>query len=114
MYPLFVIEIFGRFPGLTGLFISCVLSATLSTFSSGVNSIATVILEDICKRLSSKHSMSNERQVILSKILCKYSYLSIDKIDFVVSRSSSGDNWLFNSISCIRRVLYEKQHYNSE
>ena len=74
MYPLFVIETLGRFPGLTGLFISCILSATLSTFSSGVNSIATVILEDIYKKLSSKGSMSNEHQVILLKMLCNYSY----------------------------------------
>jgi Na+/proline symporter len=68
MYPLFVIETLGRFPG---LFISCVLSATLSTFSRGVNSIATVILEDIYKRLSSKNSISNQHQLIFSKSLCK-------------------------------------------
>jgi Na+/proline symporter len=72
MYPLFVIETFGRFPGLTGLFISCILSATLSTFSSGVNSMATVILEDIIKRLSTKHPISNERQLKLSKALCNF------------------------------------------
>ncbi|CAF1238617.1 unnamed protein product [Adineta ricciae] len=69
MYPLFVIETLGKFPGLTGLFIACILSATLSTFSSGVNSIATVIFEDIYKRLSIKIEISNEQQVILSKIL---------------------------------------------
>jgi Na+/proline symporter len=67
-----VTETLGRFVGLTGLFLACILSATLSTFSSGVNSMATVILEDIYKRLSNKNSISNERQVIFSKILCKY------------------------------------------
>jgi Na+/proline symporter len=72
MYPLFVIEILGRFPGLTGLFISCILSATLSTFSSGVNSMATVILEDIYKRLTIKHPMTNEHELVLSKALCNY------------------------------------------
>ncbi|CAF1074419.1 unnamed protein product [Adineta steineri] len=36
LYPLFVVEKLGRIPGLTGLFISCILSATLSTFSSGI------------------------------------------------------------------------------
>ncbi len=77
MYPLFVTETLGRIPGLTGLFIACILSATLSTFSSGVNSVATVILEDIYKRLSNKHSMSNERQVIFSKVLCECYYLFI-------------------------------------
>ncbi|CAF4819332.1 unnamed protein product [Rotaria sp. Silwood1] len=63
LYPLFVIETFGRFPGLTGLFISSILSATLSTFSSGVNSIATVILEDVYKRLSNNQSISNKCQI---------------------------------------------------
>ena len=37
--------------------------------------MATVILEDIVKRLSTKHPISNQRQVMLSKILCKYSFL---------------------------------------
>lgn len=72
MYPLFVIQTFGRIPGLTGLFISCILSATLSTFSSGVNSIVAVILEDIYKKLSNQERvMSNEHQVRFSKILCE-------------------------------------------
>ncbi|CAF4643576.1 unnamed protein product, partial [Rotaria sp. Silwood2] len=69
LYPLFVSETLGKYPGLTGIFIASVLSATLSTYSSGVNSIATVIIEDIYKRLSSKRSMSNEHQLILSKFL---------------------------------------------
>jgi sodium-coupled monocarboxylate transporter 8/12 len=86
MYPLFVTETLGRFPGLTGLFIACILSATLSTFSSGVNSMATVILEDIYKRLSKKQSMSNEHQVFFSKLLCKYSEVSFDKIYFIICR----------------------------
>lgn len=34
--------------------------------------MATVILEDIYKRLPTENPMSNERQVLLSKILCKY------------------------------------------
>jgi hypothetical protein len=108
-----VIETLGRFPGLTGIFIACILSATLSTFSSGVNSIAAVIVEDIYKRLSNKDSMSNEHQVFLSKILCKCYYRLIDNIDFVVHRRYSGDNWLFDSIFCIFGVLYEKQYSNS-
>ncbi|CAF1039315.1 unnamed protein product [Rotaria sordida] len=69
LYPLFVIETLGKYYGLTGIFIACILSATLSTYSSGVNSIATVIIEDIYKRLSNKHTMSNEHQLILSKVL---------------------------------------------
>jgi len=67
----------GRFPGLTGLFIAGVLSASLSTISSGVNSIATVILEDIYKRISPEKSMSDKKQALVSKILCKFAYFEI-------------------------------------
>ncbi|UJR11632.1 hypothetical protein I4U23_015813 [Adineta vaga] len=69
LYPLFVIETLGRFPGVTGLFIACILSASLSTVSSGMNSAATVILEDIYKRTSVAHAMSDEQQTKLSKVL---------------------------------------------
>jgi Na+/proline symporter len=94
MYPLFVTETLGRFPGLTGLFVACILSATLSTFSSGVNSMATVIVEDIYKRLASTQSMSNARQVSLSKILCEKNDLR--PFSTVFSSLASGVYWLFN------------------
>ncbi|CAF1150259.1 unnamed protein product [Adineta steineri] len=57
MYPLFGIETSRRFSGYAGLFIACMLSATLNTFSSGANSMATVILEDISKQLTKKYSI---------------------------------------------------------
>ena len=72
MYPLFVIETLGRFPGLTGLFIASVLSASLSTVSSGVNSVVTVFLEDIYKRVVKTNHMSDQKQALVSKLLCKY------------------------------------------
>ncbi|CAF1283413.1 unnamed protein product, partial [Rotaria sordida] len=70
IYPFFVIQTFGRYPGFTGLFIGSVLSASLSTVSSGINSITTVILEDIYKRISIFSSISGEREALISKILC--------------------------------------------
>jgi Na+/proline symporter len=66
-----VIETLGRFPGLTGLFIASILSASLSTVSSGVNSIATVFLEDIYKRIFKENSISDKKQAIISKLLCE-------------------------------------------
>ncbi len=62
---------------MTGLFIAGVLSASLSTISSGVNSIATVILEDIYKRISPEKSMSDKKQALVSKILCRFVYFEI-------------------------------------
>jgi Na+/proline symporter len=107
MYPLFVIETLGRFAGLTGLFICSILSATLSTFSSGFNSMATVILEDIYKSLSTKVEISNEDQLIFSKLLCKLNWMfCFFKLSFV--DLISGIDWLFNIIYCIYCILYGK------
>lgn len=61
-----------QLPGFAGLFIAAILSASLSTISSGVNSMATVIIEDIYKRLSIARPMTDESQAIVSKFLCKY------------------------------------------
>ncbi|CAF2067862.1 unnamed protein product [Rotaria magnacalcarata] len=69
LYPLFVIQTFSRLPGLTGLFIASILSASLSTISSGINSMATAILEDIYKRILKQSTVTDERQAIMSKVL---------------------------------------------
>ena len=48
------------------------MSASLSTVSSGVNSIATVLLEDIYKRIATGDSKSDQQHATMSKILCNY------------------------------------------
>ncbi|CAF4030352.1 unnamed protein product [Rotaria magnacalcarata] len=78
LYPLFVIQTFSRLPGLTGLFIASILSASLSTISSGINSMATAILEDIYKRILKQSTVTDERQAIMSKVLCSNDPKSID------------------------------------
>lgn len=67
-------ETLGAYPGLPGLFIAGVLSASLSTVSSVINSIATVILEDIYKPMANKKTISDKKEAILSKLLCKFVY----------------------------------------
>lgn len=49
LFPLFVMEILGDFPGIPGLFVAGVFSGALSTVSSGVNSLAAITLEDLIK-----------------------------------------------------------------
>ncbi|CAF3038453.1 unnamed protein product [Rotaria sp. Silwood2] len=92
LYPLFIIETLGRFPGLTGLFIAGILSASLSTISSGINSIATVVLEDIYKRIAVENSMTDKKQAIISKILSLIIGLLIVFLAFIASYL--GDNIL--------------------
>ena len=77
LYPFYVMQILGKLPGFTGLFIAAILSASLSTISSGVNSMVTVIIEDIYKRLSIARPMTNESQAMISKLLCKCYFCTI-------------------------------------
>jgi Na+/proline symporter len=43
------VNVLGSIPGMPGLFLSTIFSATLSTLSSGLNSIVAVLWEDICE-----------------------------------------------------------------
>uniref|UniRef100_A0A2M4AFP2 Putative sodium-dependent multivitamin transporter n=1 Tax=Anopheles triannulatus TaxID=58253 RepID=A0A2M4AFP2_9DIPT len=49
--PLFVVDAMGDLPGLPGLFVSGIFSASLSTVSAALNSLAAVTLEDYLKPL---------------------------------------------------------------
>lgn len=49
MMPLFIMESVGHFPGLGGLFVAGIFSATLSTVAACLNSLAAVTLEDYIK-----------------------------------------------------------------
>ncbi|KAL6447754.1 hypothetical protein ACFW04_000123 [Cataglyphis niger] len=49
LLPLLVMNVLGKFPGLPGLFVAGVFSAALSSLSTGLNSMAAVVLEDFVK-----------------------------------------------------------------
>ncbi|XP_076687275.1 sodium-coupled monocarboxylate transporter 1 [Andrena cerasifolii] len=49
LLPLLVMNILSDFPGLPGLFVAGVFSAALSSLSTGLNSMAAVVLEDFVK-----------------------------------------------------------------
>ncbi|XP_027028045.1 solute carrier family 5 member 6 isoform X1 [Tachysurus fulvidraco] len=67
----FVMDMLQGIPGLPGLFVACLFSASLSTISSAFNSLATVTMEDLIK--PHYPSMSEARATLLSKILA-FSY----------------------------------------
>ncbi|XP_060790487.1 solute carrier family 5 member 6 isoform X2 [Neoarius graeffei] len=67
----FVMDMLQDIPGLPGLFVACLFSASLSTISSAFNSLATVTMEDFIK--PHYPSISEARATLLSKILA-FSY----------------------------------------
>ncbi|XP_067312186.1 solute carrier family 5 member 6 isoform X1 [Pseudorasbora parva] len=62
----FVMDTLQNFPGLPGLFVACLFSASLSTISSALNSLATVTMVDLIKP---HYSMTEARATLLSKML---------------------------------------------
>ncbi|XP_044729076.1 putative sodium-dependent multivitamin transporter [Chrysoperla carnea] len=72
LMPFYVVESMGHIPGLTGLFVAGIFSASLSSISASVNSLAAVTLEDYIKPLYSsinKKSLPNSKIIIYTKIL---------------------------------------------
>ncbi|TSO25151.1 Structural maintenance of chromosomes protein 6 [Bagarius yarrelli] len=67
----FVMDMLQGIPGLPGLFVACLFSASLSTISSAFNSLATVTMEDFIK--PQYPSMSEARATLLSKVIA-FSY----------------------------------------
>ncbi|XP_012936765.1 sodium-dependent multivitamin transporter isoform X2 [Aplysia californica] len=66
LLPLFVLETMGSMPGLPGLFIASVFSASISTLSSGINSLGAVTLEDVFKPLYEKCKKKSPSQMVLT------------------------------------------------
>lgn len=63
LMPYFVMETLSDYPGVAGLFVCCVFSASLSTLSSGFNALAAVTWDDFLSRtrlgnLEEKHVMN--------------------------------------------------------
>ena len=69
LFPRFIVV--GFPPGLSGLLVAAVLAATMSSLSSGINSCASVITEDIVKRFRPKEKkLTNElKQVQMLSLL---------------------------------------------
>ncbi|CAF0841280.1 unnamed protein product, partial [Didymodactylos carnosus] len=68
LYPLFVMETLKRLKGLPGIFLACVFSGALSTLSSGLNSLAAVVLSDIVKFFYHK-DIGDKKELWISQIL---------------------------------------------
>ncbi|XP_034489937.1 putative sodium-dependent multivitamin transporter [Drosophila innubila] len=70
--PLFVLDTMGDYTGLSGLFVSGIFCASLSTISSAISSLSAVTLEDYLKPLVHccvKRTLSDRQTLWYSKLL---------------------------------------------
>ncbi|XP_059619567.1 sodium-coupled monocarboxylate transporter 2 [Phlebotomus argentipes] len=88
MVPFFVQDTVGKLPGMTGVFISCVFSAGLSTMSANFNSLSGVIYQDYVKNLPGfRHS--EQRASFWMKAIVVLSGVFCVSAGFVVAKFSS-------------------------
>lgn len=74
--PYYVVDTMGLIPGLSGLFVAGIFSASLSTVSAALNSLAAVSIEDYYKVNSFKYLLRNLKQ----HNLIKTDYFSKDQL----------------------------------
>ncbi|GFR92263.1 sodium-coupled monocarboxylate transporter 2 [Elysia marginata] len=88
LVPLYVMDILGDYPGLPGVFVSCVVSGSLSSLSSGLNALAAVTLRDILPRKLLKNA-SQLRITTVSKCLVLFYGVVGIGLAYTVSRLGS-------------------------
>ena len=84
IFPYFVMEVLSDKKGLPGVFLACIFSGSLSTISSGLNSLAAVVIEDVYKGLLGRR-LTDERQGFVSKIFSIVLGVVVILLTYVVS-----------------------------
>lgn len=84
IFPYYVMQVLSSKPGLPGVFLACIFSGSLSTISSGLNSLAAVIIEDAYKGLLGR-KLSDQRQGLVSKIFSVALGVFVMLLTYVVS-----------------------------
>lgn len=67
--PYYVVDTMGHLPGLSGLFVAGIFSASLSTVSAAVNSLAAITIEDYYKVHVVKIVFGNNHQKFSAPVL---------------------------------------------
>ncbi|XP_044729521.1 sodium-coupled monocarboxylate transporter 1-like [Chrysoperla carnea] len=76
LLPLLVLDTLKDYPGASGLFLSGVFSASLSTLSSALNSLAAVLLEDCFKPIF-KQLTPKQEEIIAKTVVFVIGFISI-------------------------------------
>ncbi|XP_067948512.1 sodium-coupled monocarboxylate transporter 1-like [Watersipora subatra] len=84
LHPLFVMEALGHLPGLPGLIVAAIASGSLSTVSSGLNSLSAVILIDIINPLR-KTPLSEKFASMFTRVTAVVLGLIVIAFTFLIS-----------------------------
>uniref|UniRef100_A0A182LRU4 Sodium/solute symporter n=1 Tax=Anopheles culicifacies TaxID=139723 RepID=A0A182LRU4_9DIPT len=77
LLPLFVLETFAEYPGMTGVFVAGIFSAALSSLSSALNALSAITLEDFCKPYCKKPLTEKQIGYIMRGSVLIYGTISI-------------------------------------
>ncbi|XP_053669659.1 sodium-coupled monocarboxylate transporter 1-like [Anopheles nili] len=77
LLPLFVMETFAAYPGMTGVFVAGIFSAALSSLSSALNALSAITLEDFCKPYCKKPLTEKQIHYIMRGSVLVYGALSV-------------------------------------
>ncbi|XP_050069210.1 sodium-coupled monocarboxylate transporter 1-like [Anopheles maculipalpis] len=77
LLPLFVMETFADYPGMTGVFVAGIFSAALSSLSSALNALSAITLEDFFKPYRKKPLTENQTRYIMQGSVLVFGILSV-------------------------------------
>lgn len=83
LLPLLVMDIFKTLPGVPGIFIAGVFSATLSSLSTGLNSLAAITLEDFIKPFRKNQLSQSSTNFIMKAVVVVYGAISVGLVYIV-------------------------------
>ncbi|KAJ0182670.1 hypothetical protein K1T71_002039 [Dendrolimus kikuchii] len=87
LLPLLVMDVMSEWKGMPGIFVAGVFSASLSSLSTGLNSMAAVVLEDFWKPFCKKLSHT-QTQILVRLVVVVLGFVCVGLV-FVVERLGS-------------------------
>lgn len=83
LLPLLVMDIFKTIPGVPGIFIAGIFSATLSSLSTGLNSLAAITLEDFVKPFRQNQLSQSATNLIMKGVVVVYGAIAVGLVYIV-------------------------------
>lgn len=89
LVPRFVQDVAGHIPGMTGIFISCVFSASLSTVSAGLHAVSGIIYSDCVRPLKlfahtdSNANLAMRTIIVLLGTICAFGGIFVERFSSI-------------------------------